>query len=36
MTRLLANVESVTGQLYMAVLVAILITGYASSGPPPE
>ncbi|MGH7287994.1 MAG: ion channel [Myxococcota bacterium] len=29
-TRLLANVESVTGQLYMAVLVAILITGYAS------
>jgi hypothetical protein len=31
MTRLLANVESVTGQLYMAVLVAILITGYASS-----
>ena len=30
-TRLLANIESVTGQLYMAVLVAILITGYASS-----
>jgi len=29
-TRLLANIESVTGQLYMAVLVAILITGYAS------
>jgi hypothetical protein len=32
-TRLLANIESVTGQLYMAVLVAILITGYASSDP---
>ena len=32
-TRLLVNVESVTGQLYMAVLVAFLITGYASSGP---
>lgn len=31
MTRLLANIESVTGQLYMAVLVAILITGYTSS-----
>jgi len=30
MTRLLSNIESVTGQLYMAVLVAILITGYAS------
>ena len=30
MTRLLANAESVAGQLYMAVLVAILITGYAS------
>ena len=29
-TRLLANIESVTGQLYMAVLVAILITGYTS------
>jgi hypothetical protein len=36
MTRLLANIESVTGQLYMAVLVAILITGYASSGPQRE
>jgi hypothetical protein len=35
MTRLLANIESVTGQLYMAVLVAILITGYAS-GPQRE
>jgi len=30
LTRVLTNVESVTGQLYMAVLVAILITGYAS------
>lgn len=29
-TRVLANAESVMGQLYMAVLVAILITGYAS------
>lgn len=35
MTRLLANIEAVTGQLYMAVLVAILITGYAS-GPRTE
>jgi hypothetical protein len=35
-TRLLANVESVTGQLYMAVLVAILITGYAWPGPERE
>jgi len=34
-TRLLSNIESVTGQLYMAVLVAILITGYAS-GPQRE
>ena len=29
-TRLLTNIESVTGQLYLAVLVAILITGYTS------
>jgi hypothetical protein len=35
MTRLLANIEAVSGQLYMAVLVAILITGYAS-GPKGE
>jgi hypothetical protein len=36
LTRLLANTESVLGQLYMAVLVAILITGYVSPARRPD